>query len=104
MPGEPPDPGIVQSFLDQLTAGSWSPYNGVINADTGGLTFPHVAPSTLWPAVGQWGFSGTGFKLSEAIYNVLRDGTANSNGSFTDAAGATHYVGIREGWIAMVAA
>lgn len=97
MPGEPPDPGVVQSFLDGCTVGSWSSrHNGIITG--GSLHFPQVVTSATWPTVGQWALGGTGVQISHAVFSTCQGGTAQADGSFLDANGGSHYLASVNGW------
>lgn len=98
MPGEPPDPGIVQSFLDACAGGSWNERLAAVVTAAGDNAYPRVDRSTTWPAVGQWTLAATGDRIAQNVYDTLRGGTANPDGSFTDAAGARHYLGSSGGW------
>lgn len=88
MPGGDPDPGVVASFLAAVAALGWS-NNHLVEPLTGAARYPAVVASRTFTH-GQWAVESSGDSLSEATYDLLRAGTANTDGSFTDASGARY--------------
>ena len=81
MPIEPPDPGVVAAFLAALLLCSWS--GGHIHNAAGQVKRCHKTTSATWPIAGQWELAGSGLDCSQATFNALCAGTANSDGSVT---------------------
>ncbi len=104
MPGEPPDPGIVQSFLNAVASKSWAS-NHLVDPLSGAASYPKVVPSSQWPDVGQWAVEGSGLQLSQDTYTKLKGCTANNDGSCSDSAGNRYYLKEQPtGWASLVAA
>lgn len=101
MPSEPPDPGIVQSFILAMNSGTWNNDAVVLS---GHREFPAAVASTTWPTVGQWAFRPTGLLIAEATHDAFRGASANADGSVTLADNTRYYLAAQNGWAVLVAA
>lgn len=88
VPGSDPDPGVVQSFLDDVAAHSHVS-DHLVEPLSGSVRYPVVVSSRTFEG-GQWAVESAGCTLSLATYDVLRTATAQPNGSLAAASG-THY-------------
>lgn len=84
MPSEPPDPMITDDFLNDVRACTWS--GDHLLMVTGGTVYPWVQHRAT---PDRWELHGTGSLIAQSTYNLLCNGTANTNGSFTS--GGTTY-------------
>lgn len=76
-PGDPPDPGTEQSFLDAVAACTWTATYLV--TVSGAHHWPRVNRHPTWPE-GVWGMSSTAnYTMSQATFNLLAAGTAGTN-------------------------
>lgn len=96
MPNEPPDPGIVQNFVNAVANCSWS-NNHLVDPLSGAARYPAVASSRIWPTVGQWDVKAAGSTISQATYNLIKNSTANADGSFTAASGSSYWLANQAG-------
>jgi len=105
-PGEPPDPGIVASFIAALGAKTWSA-NHLVDPLSGSAMYPAVVASRTWPTAGEWGLtllSSNGVLLSLDTYTKLKSAVANADGSFTPRGGVRSWLASQSGWAVPVPA
>lgn len=93
-PPQNPPPTVPASFLLAIAALTWGGDHLVVTG-TDETRYPSVRGSDP----GAWGLTTSpGLSLTEATYIGLCGATANADGSYTTAAGATYFLRPVSGW------
>lgn len=94
MPIEQP-PTIPSSFLAAVAVRTWQA-DHLVDPLSGTVSHPRVANNA-------WELSASGLLVSQATYDSLGAGTANQDGSYTDATGVSWWLTMAAGWAVPVA-